>query len=394
MTPKKHKFSTAAIVVSSLLCLVNGRLATRCTAAVSAGSIEASAVNGAEVAEGAIRTTITVEPATLRVGFLKAQRYLADGISTKIVMRPGTYRESLADLTWTSGKTRDTVLVIEGTPGRTLWDGADPFPISTWNASPDGLLVHAWPYHFGNLGNFWAPKGDIAFRREMAYVDGTALRPEVLETYKIDGLSYTSSLGPTYEYRGFRNPESALKPGDFGVVERKENGGGRIYVRLPTGTNPAKAQIEVSVRSILLNFGNKRNLVIRGLNFIRCANPMPDADYKTPGFASGAPVAFDVGAGNILIDRCAFLWNSGTALAIVGTAWTVRNSVFNYNGLSGISTAGACNDILFDGNETSFNCWRSWRAGENDWSYGGIKMHTTDIAQPGCGGMSLALELM
>ncbi len=379
----KEHFSQRPVARLCVLCLtglhIAGGLAAQSAATppVKPPTPHLAPITGAQIDETRAKTVITVTPATLRAGFQKARANLTAGIATKVVLRPGTYRESLSDLTWDTGKARDTLLVIQGTPGKTVWSGADVFPLSTWKKTPDGLLVHAWPNRFGNLGNFWAPQGNIAYRREMAFVDGITLRPQVLETYQISGLSHAQSTGITYTYLGLRDPAKTLKPGDFGVVERPENGAGRVLVRLPVGVKPGERSIELSVRPILFHPGGKRNLVLRGIDFIRCANPMPDADYHTPGFANGSPVAFSAGAGNIRIDRCRFLWNSGTALSLTGTGWTVRHSVFNNNGLSGISTDGDCRNLVFEGDETSFNCWRSWRAGENDWSYGGIKIQTT-----------------
>lgn len=331
-------------------------------------------ITGASLDERQARATIAVTPATLRRGMQRALDNLRGGVATRVVFRPGVYRQDLSALVWDTGKARDTLLILEGTPGKSVWSGADVFPLSSWRRR-GALLVHDWPASFGNYAPFWGPPRLIAHRREMAFVGGDALRPEVLETYKIGGLGLWDSQGVTYDYRGLRDPRTTLTPGTFGVTERPENGR-FVFLRPAAPGRLTENSIELSLRPRALKLGAKRNVVLRGLDFVRFATPMPGADPDAPVTFSG-----DGGTarpGNVLVDRCRFLWNSGSALTIAGTNWTVRDSTFNYNGLSGISTSGDCANVVFDGCETSFNCWRAWRGGENDWSFGGVKMHGTD----------------
>lgn len=330
------------------------------------------AVTGATIDERQVRAVITVTPATLRAGFQKAHDNLMAGIATRLVLRPGVYRADVSDLTWDTGRARDTLLVIAGTPGKTVWTGTDVFPLSTWKRQGD-MLVHDWPYKFGNYSPPWGPKKVIAHRSELAFVGGVALRPEVLETYKVNGGTDPFAGGElTYDYTGLRDPAKTLTPGTFGVTERPENGG-RVYLRLPPGTTPGEQGMEMAVRRQLVNFGAKHNLVVRGIAFVHCASPQP-------GYVTLCPMTFsaqgDSTPRNILLDDCRFLWNSGSGLNVTGQDWTIRNCVFDYNGFSGI-TAGVCRNILFEGNETSFNVWRAWRGGEIGWSYAGVKMHET-----------------
>lgn len=357
--------------LSLFLTLLCAALPGRAQSAVS--------VTGATINEKIVRTTIIVDTAgspgtsrTLQEGFTKAHESLTAGTPTRIIIRPGVYRESVTQRDWNAGRARETLLVVEGTPGKTILTGADVFPLKEWRRDGD-LLIHDWPHAFGNFAPFWGPKGLIAHRSELAFVNGIALRPQPLEEYKISGMGEWAGK-VVYEYRGTRDPAKTFKPGEFGVAERPENGG-KIYVRLPAGAKPTENGIEVSVRRKFIDFGRKRNLVLRGLDIVRWANPQPGAYADTPiDFrADGANVA-----GNIIIEKCRFLWNSGTALSLTGRNWTIRDSVFNYNGMSGISTTGICTNILMEGCETSFNAWRAWRGGEADWNFGGVKMHEAD----------------
>jgi len=187
----------------------------------------AAKITGAAINERQACAVITVTPATVRAGLLKAQANLQAGVPTRVVFEPGVYRADASDLKWDAGKAHDTLLILEGTPGKTVLSGADVFPLSTWKRQGD-LLVHDWPYRFGNFAPFWGPPNLIAYRREMAFVGNGAMRPEVLETYKIGGLGNWSSGGVTYEYTGLRDPAKTLTPGSFGVTERPETDRGAV----------------------------------------------------------------------------------------------------------------------------------------------------------------------
>ena len=69
------------------------------------------------------------------------------------------------------------------------------------------------------------------------------------------------------------------------------------------------------------------------------------------------PVTFGEHRGNpsndVLIDRCQFLWNSGTGLMVGGNYWTVRDSLFKYNGCSGMAGAKGEDGSGSDGSGTA-----------------------------------------
>ena len=125
------------------------------------------------------------------------------------------------------------------------------------------------------------------------------------------------------------------------------------------------------MRSVLLDVSGKSRVVLRGLTFTHCANGHQDLYTQAPVRVSSDPAH---AGGDILIDHCRFVWNSTLGLAVRGWRWTLRDSHFDYNGNSGISVDGA-RDVVFDGCSTSFNCWREYLAGVEDWCFGGFKVH-------------------
>ncbi|MCG9895040.1 MAG: right-handed parallel beta-helix repeat-containing protein, partial [Fimbriimonadaceae bacterium] len=307
---------------------------------------------------------------SLRAGFRAALELLADGVPVVLRLQPGTYRESVLDLDWGRGKAAATPLVIEGAgpADRVIWTGSDVIPRSRWKEEGDGLISAPWPHRFGLFGYQWTAAGLIAHRRELLFIGDRPLMPRILEETEVIGASQNPDLGGVLEHRfkSARDPKSVLKPGEFGVVDRDPLGG-RIYARLPEG---ASGEIEASVRRSLLDLTGKSSVVLRNLTFQRAAND-ESAYSRANAVVFGGP---EEPSNNVLIEGCRFVWNSSTGLQIHGRNWTIRNSVFNWNGVSGISS-GPSENILFDGVETSWNVWRAWRGGEILYYTGGVKMH-------------------
>jgi hypothetical protein len=330
---------------------------------------------GANVDETSIQRVVEVPSAsnrTLHDAFKRARDLLAKGQNVKIRIAPGTYRESVLDIDWKDPMVRESVLVVEGV-GKVIWSGTDTFPLSSWKREGN-LLKHPWPYSFGNFGYSWGTKKVIGHRVEMAFLNNYGLMPRILEDYKIGGVvqdpAKTGQV--TYEYQGFRRPEQVLEPGQFGVTERTENGR-FIYVCLPKGVEPKEKDIEVSVRQRLLDMSGKDNLVIRNITFFGAASSERGFSSQN-GLTLGIP---EDGQRNLLIDRCQFLWNANNGLQLAVSDATIRNSVFRYNGASGLS-GGKSRNVLFENNDMSFNVWRAWRGGEIGYYTGGFKMHEVD----------------
>lgn len=327
----------------------------------------------ARIDEASVKKVITADPAgglSLTEAFRQARELLAAGVPVKIQMNSGIYTDDLSSLTW-EGTMADTLLVIDGGAGCT-WTGADDIPLSQGERSGD-LWIFPWTHTLGMYSPFWGAKDPIAHRSEIAFVNGQPLRPVLLERWKVTGMDDKFKGGPVgYQFVEALDPVSVLKPGQFGIVEASDRGPGKIYLKAPDGMTAEK--ISVSVRRNLLCLNRKNNVVLRGITFMGCANGQQSG--SAPVIFSRKSYSAEDRSHDVLIERCRFIWNGGAGLDVAGSRWTIRDSVFSYNGYSGIST-GYAEDLLLERCETSFNIWRGYLAGEPGWSYSGIKFHQT-----------------
>ena len=291
---------------------------------------------GARIDEGAVRATVVVDPKgsvrTLGEGFAQAYQSVRKGIPTRLLIRPGTYREAVLGLDWSKGKAADTLLVVEGR-GKVVWTGADVFPLGSW-AKVGPLYRHPWPYRWGNFAYSWSAKGLIGHRSEMVFVDGEPLMPRILERYETEGIVQDPAKPGEVGYRflGRRDPDAVLGPGEFGVVERPED---EPALFLRPKENLAPNAIEVSVRRNLLDLRGKGRVVLRNVAFTGAAND--DADFGADNAIRFA-IAGDRRSHDVLIDRCKVLWSAQTGLHIDGDRWTIRDSEFSFKGGSGVAS--------------------------------------------------------
>ena len=292
--------------------------------------------------------------------------FLEKAEPVKILLAPGVYREALGELKF-RGQAMRTLLVIEGAShGKVIWSGADVF--DGWKDEGGGVYSHAWTFNWGNWAYPWEAPEVLGQRAEMVFVDGKPLKQVLLETYdySISGtLEDHDKRNQKWIYHGFLNPMEALKIDTFGVAERPENGK-KIFVRLKGGISAASQKIEVCVRSTAMNLEGKSNVVLRNICFEQFAS-------RTRGLGPEYNICFGEGSSNVLIDRCQFLWNNVAGLSLTqGDHFTIRDSVFNYNGFSGI-VGGLTNSVL-DGCETNYNNWRGDWGNTYGWWLAGVKL--------------------
>jgi hypothetical protein len=339
---------------------------------------DTTTITGAQIDESTVKKVIRVDASgkktdttSLAEGFQKAYDSLSQGVPTKLVLAAGIYREAAPRLDWSAEPARSTLFVVEG-EGDVQWTGADVFPLSKWKNEGDGLYSHPWPHQFGNYAWRWdSNRSLVSQRMEMAFLNDRPLKPRILETYTTTGIGLRTPRDEkiTHTYSGFRDPKTILRPGEFGVSERAENGQ-KIWVRVPPGTTLREDSIEVSVRQNLIRFVDKHNLVLRNLTVTRVAN---EPHRRAIHFASfGGPLST-----NVLIDRCRFLWNSKTGFQIAGENWTVRDTEASYNGGSGLNTDGLKNAIWIN-NTTNFNNWRGHWGGDTGYATAAVKAHRTE----------------
>lgn len=163
-----------------------------------------------------------------------AQDNYRNGASVRIIIAPGTYRESLSLSGGSSGGSAGIILEAEKA-GTAILSGSDIWADWQPDAADSKRYMHAWPFQWGPCT---APQGsppleEIVRRREIVFVNGNLL---------IQALS-----------------RNEMAEGSFFVDEP----GRRIYIWPPSATNMANAVIEVPVRPRLLDVRHMSNLTVR-----------------------------------------------------------------------------------------------------------------------------------
>ncbi len=260
-----------------------------------------------------------------------------NGISTKVIIKPGTYRESI-DLIFqqtASVPTNEPIIMIEGEEQGVIISGSDIW--HDWQAtSQPNVFVHAWPYRWGSapFPSNWPARldrGSILRRREMVYINKLPLK-QVLSKNK-------------------------LVRGSFYVAEDEQ----QIYVSPRKKTKLEESLVEVAVRPKLLTVNGTSNIVLRRLIFQHATSPIQEsaanfADLK-----------------NLLLEDCWFRWNNWTGYQFFNVEHvTSRRNAANYNGGAGI-VGTQIRSLLSEDDLTSYNNWRGARGGLFFWAVSGAK---------------------
>ncbi len=245
------------------------------------------------------------------------------GISVKIVVAPGTYRETVT--VPGTPTPSDPLLIIEAAEqGEVVWSGAQLTEI--WHADTvAGRFWTPWTHNWGlaPLGaNFEDVEVDpIVRRRELVVVDG-------------DPLDQVMTL-------------EEVADGSYFVDEAAD----RLYVRLGGGGHPADHRVEIAEHAELLRLEATENVIVRGFVF---------QHSSAPAVGDGPKAAVVVGGSiNVLLSDNEFTWNNGEGLWVgSGTRHiTVTGNIANNNGVAGM-VGWRIESALYEDNETSFNNWR------------------------------------
>jgi len=245
-------------------------------------------------------------------------------IGTKVIINPGTYRESVT----LSKNNKDTSLPITfeaATNGTVIVSGATVY--SGWGtySQNNSIYTNSWNNNWGECPQLTSCpyQQNIMMRQEMVAVNGAA-------------LTQVMSLGQMLQ-------------GTFYVDE----GSDQIYVWPKSGTNMGTATVEIASTPTLFTIQNKSNIVVRGLTF----------QYANTCRAAAA-VVVQGSSSNILFDTDTFQWNNGQGLAIENptTYFTVQNSTSSHNGDSGFQESQTKYG-LWQSDTTSYNNWRGAQAG-------------------------------
>jgi hypothetical protein len=317
MTTKKIKTATALLFATAFLSCTLAWSQARIDESRETATLYVDAIKGSDSNPGTSQLPLK----TVGAAATKAVSNNQAGVGTKVIIRPGTYREGVT----MSGSGRDTTFPITfqaATTGTAIISGADVW--TGWKVyTPNTkIYTHAW-------GNKWGlcplddgsheppPEEDIVRRREMAMVNGTL-------------MSQVMSL-------------SAMRVGTFYVNESNST----IYLWPPTGTDINTATVEISTRPDLFTLDGKSNIVLRGLTFQYSSACRADSGVTVLNQAS-----------NILVDNSFFYWNNASALKFIHTTYmTIQNSIFNHSGVRGTKGVNTKYD-LWQNNQTNFNGWR------------------------------------
>ena len=279
-------------------------------------------------------------------------------VGAKIIIGPGTYRESI-DIPAPARDDTDAPLVIEAAErDQTIIDAADAYVWSLNTCKPDGknVLMHPWP--FRNAAGAHPPSGRSATHAAAGHASGET-HAEILF---LDGnpLRQASAPGP-------------LAAGSFSILTEVKTAphanAGFVTVNLPEDLDQSgDHQFQVGVRDHALMVTGRRNVVVRGLCFQHAANP---TGAPTPSGERPAGLVF-LRCSNVLVEDVLSQWNDGVGLLLKGSAtapWnagvTLRKLQLIHNGSIGLAAENLKN-VLAEDCETSFNDFRSEWAGTPD----------------------------
>jgi hypothetical protein len=330
-------------------------ITSACTQPSSAGTGATAFVDTsftvAAVPENLVAVTINVDPSnpdasdknpgtpalpfqTLAAAIRYADNATANGSGAMVLVHDGVYREALQMPARDSGIIAP--LVIEAVnPGHAIVSGSDVW--TGWQRQGSGnLWTHAWPYQWGLAPYPPGWQGNVVLqpivrRREMVFVNGSPLVQVLLSAQLGAGTFYVSEDAAT------------------------------ITVEPAAGVDLAASQVEVAVRSPVLQIQGRNNVVLRGLTFQHANTPLPNAAVEVTDSAG------------VLVDNCLFTLNNWDGLdVLVSSDVTLQQSKALNNGGSGMGAYQLLR-VLANANETSSNNWRGAAGGFTGWAVAGGK---------------------
>src|SRR6185437_12234095 len=266
---------------------------------------------------------------TIQSGVNKAISDARAGIGTKLMIYPGTYRESVT----LNYKSNVPITVQASTTGKAIIDGANV--LTNWHKVSSTIYSYYWKDSVSGCSlpnNWYSGMPPVVLANEMLFVNGKQMT-QVMSS-------------------------SQLRPGTFYIYTAYNE----VEVYPPSGTDMTTARVEVSARRSTLSVNGSRNVVFRGLVFQHAASCMNQTGV-TVGSSS-----------NILFDSDQANWNNWGALGISSSSnVTVKNTTASYNGGSGLNGFEDVN-TLWQNNETDYNNWRGSMVGLYDFAQGGTKL--------------------
>lgn len=259
----------------------------------------------------------------------------SNGISTSVVILPGTYRERIG-LGIPQGSTLGASISLSAAqPGTVVISGADVWNGWSRDAQNSQFYVHGLSSESGpcQIPNHWpATMPAIVRRREIVSVNGTRLT-QVLS-------------------------RDQMRDSTFLVDDQNSS----IVLQLPTAIEMSSAQVEVAVRPRLLETHHISKLKINGLSFVNAASCPQEAAVMI--FAST----------DDLIENNSFQGNNWSGLLLTNVLdSTVRGNLASHNGSAGFQSY-KLRDVIYQDIVASFNGWRVQQGAFFGWDEGGVKI--------------------
>lgn len=273
--------------------------------------------------------------ATITEAVRRADMNRLAGMATRIVVHPGTYRESV--VTTIESRGGQPIVLEAREPGTAVVSGSDVW--TDWTCE-GRICTHHWPFAWGLAEVPWpqVEMEPVGRRREMVFVNGQFLDQQ-LTLFDV-----------------------MMLPGSFHVDEREQ----LLTVHVPRNVDPAAAVFEVSVRDDLLRLQELHDLTIRGLVF-QHGNP------SVPGTAVRI-----VDQDNVIVENVVVRWNNWGGIWFKGRNIVMRDSVSTYNGANGMS-AYQVEGLVLERNVSSYNNWRGFAGGLTGWAVGEKFLVTRDL---------------
>lgn len=287
---------------------------------------------------------------TIGAGVAAAITNNQNSVGTKVIVNPGTYRESVT----ASSSSRDTskpITIQAATSGTAIVTGAVQYTGWAVYSGNSSIYTNSWVNNFGLCSpNSGGPAAqDIVLRQEMVFVNTTP-------------LTQVLSLG------------QVLHSGMF-YVDEKAN---QIYLWPPSGTNMTTGDVEVATQPSLFSLQGRDQFVVRGMVF-EYANSCRDQ----------AAVSVSGSASNVIFDNDLFVWNNAIGFKMSNPVVnaTVSNVSANHNGQSGMG-ATQTKSILWQNVAANYNNWRGAQGGYYFWNSSGV--HLFEAHNDTVSGMTIA----
>jgi hypothetical protein len=245
------------------------------------------------------------------------------GIGSRVIINPGTYRESL--VLYNSQQSTSLPITFQAaTNGTVIVSGSTLYTGWVKYSGNSNIYTNSWLNDWGTCAQITVCpyQQEIMMRQEMVAVNGQP-------------LTQVLTLGQMQQGTFFVDQNASL-----------------IYVWPRNGTNMTTAAVDVASEPTILSVHDATNLVFRGLTFQYANSCRSHAAVDVRGNSS-----------NILFDTDVFQWNNAQGLNISypTTNFTVQNSTARHNGETGFQDEQTLNG-WWQSNTASYSNWRGAQA--------------------------------